>query len=76
MIKATGSVNGRPALILGLSFGNLDRLRAGDPTQFDGTPYGYPGTIVIFAGRNEATMAAIIRNNNPGVAEHAEKDAP
>lgn len=68
MIKARGTgPDGRTVLILGLSHGNLDRLRAGEPIQFDGAPYGYEGNIVIFSGKDELTMGSMIQGRNPGV---------
>lgn len=77
MIKARGTgQDGRDALVLGLSFKNLDRLRAGDPIEFDGAPYGYPGSVLIFAGRDEAVMASMIERENPGVDKHVEPGAP
>lgn len=74
MIKARGiGPDGRNVLVLGLSHGNLDRLRAGEPIQFDGAPYGYPGTIFIFAGKDEFAMGALIQGENPGVKTILEK---
>jgi hypothetical protein len=77
MIKATGSdEDGEPVLLLGLSYKNLKRLQADEPIMFDGSPYGYPGKIMIFAGPTEAAMARMIENNNPGVVKLVEPDAP
>ena len=77
MIKATGTNDkGERILMLGLSHRNLDLLRDGKPIRFDGTPYGYGGEIILFAGKDEATMAASIRARNPGIEEHEEPDAP
>ncbi|HTB47042.1 MAG TPA: hypothetical protein VK741_25720 [Acetobacteraceae bacterium] len=77
MIKATGRTeSGRKVLILGLSFANLKRLQAGDEIAFDATPYGYDGEIVIMAKRDEQTLAAMVRRNNPDVVEHKEPGAP
>lgn len=77
MIKAVGSdEDGKPVLLLGLSYKNLKRLQADEPISFDGSTYGYPGRIMIFAGPTEESMARMIRNTNPGVTEYTEKDAP
>lgn len=58
MIKARGTgSNGREFVLLGLSHKNLDRLREGRPIQFDGTPYGFPGDVVILADVDEQTLA-------------------
>ena len=77
MIKARGTgQHGRDALVLGLSFRNLDRLRAGDAIEFDGAPYGYAGTILIFAGRDEVVMASMIQRDNPLVKTHVEPGSP
>ena len=74
MIKARGTgPDGRTVLILGLSHGNLDRLRANDPIQFDGAPYGFDGNIVIFAGKDEFAMGAMIQGKNPGIRTHLEE---
>jgi hypothetical protein len=77
VIKSTGhNRRGERVLILGLSFQNLTRLKAGDPIIFDATPYGYSGQIMIMSMKDEATMAAMIRTDNPGVVEHKEPGAP
>lgn len=41
----------------GLSFENLDRLRAGEPINIDLAEMGGSGTVLIFAGTTEAEMA-------------------
>jgi hypothetical protein len=77
VIKARGETSdGRPVLVLGLSFANLDMLRAGKPIKFDGTPYGYPGTILIFAGATERAMAELIIATDSRVNVIPEKDTP
>ncbi len=76
MIKAAGEKGGRPALVLGLSHANLDRLRAGSPISFDAKPYGFDGTIMIFAGTDEAAMAEVLMEANPGIIKHEEPNAP
>jgi hypothetical protein len=77
VIKATGTyADGSPVLLLGLSYRNLKALQGDEPIVFDGTPYGYPGKIVIFAGPTEASMARKIERDNPGIVKHIEPDAP
>lgn len=77
MIKATGSdKDGKPVLLLGLTYQNLKRLQADEPITFDGSPYGYQGKIMIFAGPTEASMARMIQRDNPTVVTHIEPDAP
>jgi hypothetical protein len=61
MIKAKCTEpDGTATFILGLSFANLDRLRAGHPIQFDGTPYGYDGKILLFSGPDEKFMTEFL----------------
>lgn len=68
MIKARGEgPDGRPVLILGLSHGNVGALLSGRPIKFDAKPYGYDGTVLIFAGEDEAAMAKLIREIDPDV---------
>jgi hypothetical protein len=74
MIRANGRNSKGQVLVLGLSWENLTRLRAGDPIRFDGRPYGYDGEIYIFAGRDEVTMARMIVANNPDVKLHEDPD--
>jgi hypothetical protein len=61
MIKATGKgPTGNDTLHIGLSFGNLDRLRAQPLNTFieiDGKEMGIPFDVVIFSGKTEADMA-------------------
>jgi hypothetical protein len=74
MIKAKGTdADGRKTLVLGLSFQNLKRLQAGDPIVFAADEYGYAGTIMLFAGKDEATMAKMLTEGNPGIKTHFEK---
>ena len=73
MIKASGTAtDGRRWLFLGLSFDNLDRLRAGQPVRFPGETYGFSGEILIFAGETEATMTAALQEGNPGLQPQAD----
>jgi hypothetical protein len=60
MIKATATgADGRPLLMIGLSFGNLDKFRAEPGDTFipiDGKQMGLPFDVVIFSGETEAHM--------------------
>lgn len=77
MIKATGHNSaGTRVLLLGLTYANLRRLKEDEPIEFDGTPYGYPGNIMIYAGPTEAAMGRKLIRDNPGVVTHVEPDAP
>jgi hypothetical protein len=64
MIKATGrGQNGKSLLVIGLSFANLDRLRAGpldDYIPIDGAELGLSHDILIISGRTEADMADLV----------------
>ena len=61
MIKATGKgQSGRDTLFIGLSFGNLDKLRAepGDTyIRIDGKELGLPVDVVLISGETEAHLA-------------------
>jgi hypothetical protein len=67
MIKARGERNGKSVLVLGLSHGNIATLLSGEPISFDATPYGFPGGILIFAGKDEMEMARLLREVQPNV---------
>ena len=60
MLKATGVMNGRKTVMIGLSFGNLDRFKA-EPMdtfiQISKEQLGIDHDIVIFSGRTEHEMA-------------------
>jgi hypothetical protein len=59
MIKATTTVDGRTLLMIGLSFGNLDKFRAeaGDTfIRIDGKAMDLPIDVLIFSGETEAHM--------------------
>lgn len=64
MIKLTQKQpNGRMALFVGLSFGNLDRFREQPLDTFiriDGTELDLPIDVVIFSGETEAKMTEIL----------------
>jgi hypothetical protein len=58
MIKARGEDDkGNEFVLLGLSWGNLDRLREGSPIRFDGRPYGIPMDVIIMADETEQKLA-------------------
>lgn len=60
MIKATATdSDGKKILVIGLSFGNLDKFRAapGDTyIRIDGSEMGLPIDVVLFSGETEAHM--------------------
>jgi hypothetical protein len=64
MIKATSTgPDGRTLLLIGLSFGNLDRFRAqpGDTfIKIDGSELGLPVDVVIFSGETEAHLTDLL----------------
>jgi hypothetical protein len=67
MIKATAQgKDGRTIMVLGLSFANLDRLRANpgdDYMKVKGADVGLPEVdIVLFAGETEAHLAETLRS--------------
>jgi hypothetical protein len=66
MIKAIATVNGRPTVMLGLSFKNLDKFRAEAGNTFipiDGIEMGLPFDILIFSGETEAHMQEMIQGS-------------
>jgi hypothetical protein len=72
MIKARATINGRKTLILGLSFGNLDRFRAepGDTyIKIDGREVDMPCDVLIISGETEA---AITHTLSRGIGPHTE----
>ena len=62
MLKATMTkANGRKVLILGLSFGNLDRFKSAPLDTFidiRGEEMGLPIDVLLFSGETETAMAA------------------
>lgn len=60
MIKATMTdENGRTVLMVGLSFGNLAKLKADPMDSFikiDGASMGLPIDVLLFSGRTEEEM--------------------
>ena len=64
MIKAIANVNGRPTVMLGLSFRNLDKFRDEPGDTFipiDGTEMGLSFDIMIFSGETEAHLQDTIQ---------------
>ena len=64
MIKATtAGPDGRTLLVIGLSFGNLDKFRAAPGDTFiriDGREIGLPIDVMIFSGETEAHCAELV----------------
>jgi hypothetical protein len=63
VIKATATINGRKTLVLGLSFGNLDRFRAEPEDTYikvDGRELGLPIDVLVISGETEASIAALL----------------
>ena len=63
MIKATGHHNGRKTLFIGLSFGNLDKFKAGPMDTFILIAREEVGTdfdVLIFSGTTEEEMSGLL----------------
>jgi hypothetical protein len=60
MIKMTGTINGRETLILGLSDGNLKRLREGKPIHIFGAEMSLGIDVIIFWGETEKKLVAMV----------------
>jgi hypothetical protein len=63
VLKGRGVLNGKDTFVIGLSFGNLDKFRAGPCDSFihiDGIEHELPFDIVIFSGETEAAMAEML----------------
>jgi hypothetical protein len=67
MIKATmKQADGRTLMVVGLSFGNLDRFRAepGDTfIRIDGREMNLPIDVLIFSGETEAHLAQMMEKS-------------
>lgn len=63
MIKmsADNPMTGKRMLVLGLSDGNLMRLREGKPIHVLGVEWGQPVDLMIFWGPTEAAMAEMVK---------------
>lgn len=74
MMKIKAMLHGREVLILGLSHGNLDKLRADGLDGYikiDGGEIGIPFDIMITAGESEATMLKFFQAGiGPGTKLH------
>lgn len=66
MIKASGSSNGKPLLVVGLSGENMTRLMASEPIVFETAPLGLPEMVVlIVGGRTEADISSDLHRHLP-----------
>lgn len=77
MIKATlADANGRTILLLGLSFKNLDRLRAEPLDTFikiNGEEMSLPIDVLICSGETEAHLADMLRGKiGPDTVVHVD----
>lgn len=66
MIKATATAGDRKIMVIGLSFGNLDKFRSEPGETFiriDGKEMGLPIDVLIFSGETEAHCAESIRGH-------------
>jgi hypothetical protein len=66
MIKATATLGDRQLLMIGLSFGNLDKfLREPLDTfiKIDGKEMNLPIDVLIFSGETEAQMQRMMANS-------------
>ena len=65
MIKATGKLDDRPTLFIGLSFGNLDRFRAAPRSTYIKINKDQMNTshdVIIFSGETEDDMAKLFEH--------------
>jgi hypothetical protein len=63
MIKAILELDGRPTLLIGLSFGNLDRFRAEPGSthiRISSDQVGTSHDIIIFSGKTEDEMVQLL----------------
>lgn len=62
MIRFSGrSPRGRLILAFGLTEENVKRLQAGKPVHNHCDDMGFAGEVMIFVGKDEATMEAMLR---------------
>jgi hypothetical protein len=61
VIKAAGTLRGRPMILLGLSGENIARLCADEPIVFDAAELGFDGNVVIVYGRTVGDIVTMIR---------------
>jgi hypothetical protein len=74
VIKATIELNGRTTLMIGLSFGNLNKFykEPGDTfIKIDGKQMDLPIDILLFSGETEMHLAQLMeRNIGPDTIVH------
>jgi hypothetical protein len=59
MSAETGA--GRRLIVLGLSEKNIEKLREGKPIHIHADDMGFAGEIMIFTGKDEATMTDMVK---------------
>lgn len=62
MLKFLADRNGRKLLGLGISQGNVDKLKEGKPILVEGEKLGLPFDVFLFYGETEATMVQSLRD--------------
>jgi hypothetical protein len=67
------SNSGTDIMVLGLFFADLQCLRAGEAIEFDGTPYGYEGAIILFAAKDEETLRSLLAQNAEEISASASR---
>lgn len=85
MLRASGGSKDNPVILMGLSEGNIERLKAGYPIKTPISTYGVdlPGTISVIYGKTEADLERILKDagvigentrggTDPKVDQHAE----
>lgn len=65
MLRASAKTDHGPLILCGLSDGNIDRLRNGQPIRAELKSFGVnmPGTLTIIHGATEADMEHMLREN-------------
>lgn len=65
MIRCGVNNPDRPFLLMGLSEGNIERLKAGKPIKADLRSFGVdlPGTLAVIYGKSEADLEAELRES-------------
>ena len=61
MIKLTGTIDNRKVVAIGLSFVNLDKLKAGLPIHILAAELGIGTDIILFAGKDEDALAEMLK---------------
>lgn len=58
MMRARASTDaGRTVIVLGLTEANVEQMRAGHPMHLHADELGFVGEIMLFLGKDEATLA-------------------